>query len=155
MSERSIIENKIKRKTSEIQNLERKIEAAKVYVQALNDVLKEIDRESNDSDDSPTTLRKGSAVAQAYDVIKSAGEPVHIDDILTRIGKEITRESKASLTSSLAAYVRREEIFTRPAPNTFGLTELGHFDLAEEEDDEPPEGFGKDASTDLSDEIPF
>lgn len=155
MSERSIIEGKIKRKTTEIQSLERKVEAAKIYLQALNDILKAIDKESHDGPAGAAMFRKGSAVAQAHDVILEAGQPVYIDDILTRLGKEVTRESKASLTSSLAAYVRREEVFTRPAPNTFGLVGLKHFESSDDSQDGPPEGFGEVPPSSDSDEIPF
>lgn len=51
-------------------------------------------------------------------------------------------KAEISLASSLAAYVRKGEIFTRPAPNTFGLVELGHKTIIEEEAG-PPAGFGQ------------
>jgi hypothetical protein len=86
-------------------------------------------------------------------VILSRGRPVHIDDLLQALGRDNTREAKASLGSSLAAYVRREEIFTRPAPNTFGLIELGHQNRPKST--EPPEGFGRLSSPDSDDKIPF
>jgi len=155
VSEQTIIESKIKRKESEIQSLEKKIETAKVYLQALNDIQKAIENESDGDLGVPAMLRKGSAVAQAHDVILEEGKPVHIDDILTRTGKGTTREAKASLTSSLSAYVRRSEIFTRPAPNTFGLIDLGHFEVIEEKESEPPEGFGEAHPPSVGDEIPF
>lgn len=151
MSERAIIEDRIRRKEAEVQSLERKLEVARVYVQALSDVLREIDRSSGATDTHETALRRGSSVALAREVILKAGAPVHIDELLARLGREVSRETKASLTGSLAAYVRREEIFTRPAPSTFGLIELGH-SAVEGEPDEVPAGFGKDA---VDDEIPF
>jgi len=49
---------------------------------------------------------------------------MHVMDILKAMGREPTRESRASLSSSLAAYVRRGEVFTRSKPNTFGLAEF-------------------------------
>lgn len=152
MSERTIIEERVRRKEAEVQSLEKKLEVARVYLQALADVLRAIER-ATDSEPQETALRKGSAVANARQIILSAGTPVHIDDLLTRLGREVTRETKASLTGSLAAYVRREEIFTRPAPSTFGLIELGHLKNEEEEPNALPEGFG--SSADLDDEIPF
>jgi hypothetical protein len=151
MSNRAIIEDRIRRKEAEVQSLERKLEVARVYVQALSDVLRDIDRASGDGEAPETALRRGSSVARAREVILEAGAPVHIDDLLARLGKEVTRETKASLTGSLAAYVRRDEIFTRPAPSTFGLIELGH-SKGEDEPDDVPAGFGKEA---VDDEIPF
>ena len=50
---------------------------------------------------------------------------MYLDELLGALGKLVTRETKASLTSSLAAYVRKNEIFTRTAPSTCGLVELG------------------------------
>ena len=46
---------------------------------------------------------------------------------------------------SLAAYVRKGEIFTRSGPNTFGLIELGHVNENKANPEhEPPAGFGED-----------
>ena len=159
MSERSVIENKIKRKESEIQTLERKLKTARIYLQALRDIQGAIENDTADEGSSGTHLRKGSAVAQAREVILMLGTPLHIDDLIKNLGKEVTRESKASLAGSLAAYVRREEIFTRPAPNTFGLRELNHFEL-DQPPSEPPRSFGtaSNPSAELPDfdkEIPF
>ena len=58
--------------------------------------------------------------------------------------RALTPAAKSSLAGSLAAYVRQNEIFTRVAPNTYGLSELGH-DVLEltGEMEEPPEGFGR------------
>lgn len=142
MSERKAIEEKLRKKTAEIASLEEKIKAAKVYSSALRDVLRMLDS-SEEPDSGETKLRAGSATAQARDVILSRGEPVHIDDLLHAMGKEVTRDSKASLGGSLAAYVRNHDIFVRTAPATFGLIELGHTE-AEEEEEQPPAGFGED-----------
>ena len=155
MSERSIIETRIKRKESEIQSLEKKLEAGRIYLQALRDILRAIDKDTGDDGAYGTPLRKGSSVTQARERILQLGVPVHIDDLLRLLGKERTRQNKASLTGSLAAYVRREEIFTRPAPNTYGLIELQHFE-ADETPDEPPRDFGDVTSSSSPDEeIPF
>ena len=155
MSERAIIEAQLEKKIAEIQALEEKLKAAKVYVRALEDVIKAIERGGDDSVRvGDVTLRKGSLVAKARDVIVGRGSPIHIDDLLEALGREVTRETKASLTGSLAAYVRKEEIFTRPAPSTFGLIELNHFEI-EELEKAPPQSFGYSGSSDMDDEIPF
>ncbi len=157
MSERKKIEDKLRRKEQEIATFEDKIKDAKVYVKALRDVLKMLATAEVSAEEEQPQLKSGSAVAQARDAIMQNGRPLHIDDILSALGKENTRESKSSLTSSLAAYVRREEMFTRPAPNTFGLVELGHETVASPAN-EPPSGFGGQearSENDLDDEIPF
>lgn len=158
MTERDVIEAQIAKKQSEIDGLEDKIKSAKQYVAALRDVLKLIDKASkpDDSDDSETKLRAGSAVAQSRDIILNLGVPVHIDDLLEAMGKEVNRDTRASLAGSLAAYVRREDIFTRPAPNTYGLIELGHFEPIDEEEEKPPVGFGHVRPPfDDDDDVPF
>ncbi len=145
MSERQKVEEKLRRKEREIIGLEEKVKAAHVYVQALRDVLKMMgsDDVSGDDDAAAVVLRSGSAVAKAKKEILRQGTPVHISDLLEALGHDQTRKNRASLTSSLSAYVRRGEIFTRPEPNTFGLIELGQTEKTEEVVT-PPMGFGKD-----------
>jgi hypothetical protein len=143
MSEHDIIQDKIKKKEQEIQSLEDKLRTAKVYLNALHDISKAISKESHTNTET-AVLREGSAVTQARDFILRKGQPVHINDLLEGLGREMTRESRASLTSSIAAYVRRGEVFTRSAPNTFGLIELGHTNSTDSEgQSEPPDGFGQ------------
>jgi len=142
MNERKKIEDRIRKKEEEVQHLEAQARDARVYVKALQDVLKMLPRESESAVEAQSTLRVGSAVAIARDIILKRGVPVHIADLLKDMGKDLTRESRASLGSSLAAYVRKGEIFTRPAPNKFGLVELGHTEK-EEGDSEPPDDFGQ------------
>jgi hypothetical protein len=135
MNERKKIENLIKKKELETISLEEQVKGAKVYIQALQDVLKMLPKPSES-----IVLRPGSEVARAREIILSKGQPVHIAALLEALEKEPTRENRASLTSSLAAYVRRRQVFTRPAPNTFGLIELGHVNT--EDMPEPPPEFG-------------
>lgn len=155
-----VIDGKIKRKEQEIATIEKKLEVAKVYLQALRDIRSAMVSES--AGEAEPALRKGSAVARAREIILTEGAPVHIDALLERLGRPVTRDTKASLTSSLSAYVRRGEIFSRPAPNTFGLVELGHHEV-EVEVESPPSDFGRDPNVvttpsyteELDDDIPF
>jgi len=158
VNERKKIEQRVRNKELEIQELGEKIKAARIYMGALQDVLKLLPREAE-----IVTLRPGSAVAKARETILRAGKPVHISAILNALGKEGTREERASLTSSLASYVRQGEIFSRSAPNTYGLIELG-----QSQDEfgsvEPPTDFGQlvppsppknTATEEEDDEVPF
>ena len=138
MEERRKIEERLHKKEQEIANLEDRLRTARVYVQALQDILKMLDAD----DGGDKVLKAGSAVAKARDAILKAGKPLHVTTILESLGRDASREGRSSLTSSLAAYVRRGEIFTRPAPNTFGLSDLGHKTTEAGEEDGPPEGFG-------------
>jgi hypothetical protein len=160
MIDRAAIELRFRKKKAEIAALEDKLRTAKAYLAALTDILK-LDG-SDASEAAEVKLREGSAAAQARAIIKARGEPVHIDVLLRDMGKEVTRDSKASLAGSLAAYVRRDEIFSRPAPNTYGLIELGH-QTTEEEEAQPPEHFGRSSDarpvpafdSDLDSDVPF
>ena len=98
---------------------------AKAYIQATEDALKLIAKEAAGGKQPQRSLRKGSAPAKAYRALHSAGHPMHITTLVEAIGKAVTRKSRGALASSLSAYARRGEIFTRTAPNTFGLLEFG------------------------------
>jgi hypothetical protein len=155
MSDRLVIIERLQKKEAEIQSLEEKIRAARIYVQALQDVLNVLEKDGATST-ADTGPRRGSAVTQAREIISKSGKPVHINELLNALGKLNTRENRASLTSALAAYVRRGEIFTRPAPNTFGLIELGHTERDDAPQDELPSDFGRaQPATSMDDEIPF
>jgi single-stranded DNA-specific DHH superfamily exonuclease len=142
---RERFEEKIRRKEIEIQNHENKIKEAKIYLQALQDAMKLLRQEGGDtgisvsskSSESTVALRPKSSVGQAYQLIKNTGKPLHINEILVGIGKEINKKERASLAGSLSAYVKRQQIFARTAPNTFGL-------IGMEKELEPPDDFGVD-----------
>lgn len=158
MSERHKLEDRIRRKQSEISALEEKLKAAKVYLSALRDIAKMLD--ADDEEVAPEgKLKAGSSVALAREIILKRGQATHVDDLLEDMGRAVTAANRSSLVGSISAYVRKEEIFSRVAPNTFGLLELGHTEEGEGvEDDEPPAGFGQAPvgfSDDLEDDIPF
>jgi hypothetical protein len=155
MGDRAKVEDKLRRKEAEIVSLEEKIRTARVYVQALRDVLRVLSEDEEEDVNADTTLKPGSTVAQARDAILALGKPLHVNDILREMGKAVTRESKNSVIGSISAYVRRGEIFTRPAPNTFGLVEMGH-QQSTGNVTEPPEDFGAPIDRESEDEAdPF
>lgn len=159
MSERERIEERLRRKEAEMLGLEEKLKSTRVYVQALRDVLSMLDVPASEpvtaEETEESVLRPGSAVALARDVILRRGEPMHVNDILLAMGRESTRETQASLIGSISAYVRRDKIFTRPAPNTFGLAELDHT-RPNNGDVRPPLGFGRiKPGIDSDDDLPF
>jgi hypothetical protein len=154
MSARQKIEAMIRQKEQELEELNKEIELTRTYIAALHDVMKVLPRDKAAMGSNEGLLRAGSAVAEARNLIRDEGHPLHVDVLLRRMGKPLTRESRASLAGSIAAYVRREEIFTRPAPNTFGLIEMEQRQPDHEEEGEgvsgevadavPPEDFGTD-----------
>jgi hypothetical protein len=151
MAGRNKIEERILKKEQEIQELEMKIREARAYVQALQDVAKLLPRGPETEKSADAVLRPGSAIADARSAILKAGKPMHIIDLLRAMGREVNRKNKIGVSGSIAAYVRRGEIFTRPKPNTFGLIELAQTngkyeksDTAASKMDEPPDDFGID-----------
>src|SRR5262249_24955168 len=138
------IQERLRKKEQEIQGLEERLRNARTYVAALQDILKLLagQEDRHPPNVSRAILRAGSAGDQARQVILRNGAPVHISAPADAIGQD-TGEGRISLASSLAAYVRKAEIFTRPAPNTFGLVELGHRTIPVEDEDGPPAGFGQ------------
>lgn len=94
-------------------------------------------------------MRPGSDMSRARDLIRQVGKPMHINDILKGLGKEVNASNKTSISGSLDNYVRREQVFTKTAPRTYGLVEFGN-GMA----DEPPPGFGLDNGKDEEDQ-PF
>ena len=145
MDDRQKIQNRLRKKEQEVHALEERLRTARTYVQALQDVLKLLDGEKNNEAPVVATesvLRPGSSVHKARMAILTSAAPMHINALIEAIGGDSSREGRISLASSLAAYVRKGEIFTRPAPNTFGLLELGHKTIPDE-DDGPPVGFGQ------------
>ena len=69
--------------------------------------------------------REGTDIARSMTALNLSGKPMHIDDLLRAIGKEVTKANRLSLAGSLAGYVRERKWFTRTAPNTFGLIGMG------------------------------
>jgi hypothetical protein len=132
----------IERKQAEIRELEVQIREAKSYLQALRDSAKLLPKESDNNGVASAgfNLRPGTSLAKVRDIIKEIGVPMHINDILTRLGKTIDKQNRVSLVGTLGSYSRKGRVFSRTAPNTFGLLELGH---SEAVGDELPEMFGK------------
>lgn|SRR5579871_2733048 len=72
---------------------------------------------------APPRLRKGlSQVDMAFDILRKARSPLHVNQIIERIqtqfGVSVDRES---LVSSLTKKVARADRFQRPEKNTFAL----------------------------------
>ncbi len=156
---------KIEKKNQEVRELESQIREANAYIQGLHDVVKIIPKENGDDYPPERKLRPNSDMAKAQDFLRKVGKPLYVGEILEGIGKGDTKRHRLSLSGSLGDYVRKGEIFNRPAPNTFGLIEFTSSQEAEESEAgskeaamasslEPPENFGLSASQNTEDD-PF
>ncbi len=141
MELRKELKRKIERKQAEIRQWEEqtrelsaRVREGLAYVSGLEETLKLLPKET--AAETAMALRPDSALAKAREIILKAGKPLHIAELLKALDRPINHNTRAALSGSLAAYVRKNEVFTRPAPNTFGLVEL------ERLTDEPPADFG-------------
>jgi hypothetical protein len=125
MGARENLQKLADKKVQEIADLEHQIDMAKAYLQAIQDGIKALPRDvqpnGGTSDDRVGELRSGTLLAKARDALQSHGRPMHVNNILQAIGIENTKGNRVSLVGSLGSYVRKGQVFTRPAPNTFGL----------------------------------
>jgi hypothetical protein len=148
MGARESLQKLLDRKQAEITRLEQEIRDAKVYIQGVQDAFRLLPKEDQKPAPQPT-LRPGTAMALVESFLKSSGKPQHISAILEAQGKENTKENRVSLSGSLGGYAKDGRIFTRPAPNTFGLIEFNSVASSEDESLEEnqeldlPEGFGQ------------
>jgi|SRR5271170_1148033 hypothetical protein len=123
MSLRSELLKRVEKKQVEIREHEDRIREATAYIQGLQDTLKLIPKEE-EFEMQDVTLRHGSNVGKAREALRAAGKPLHITEILKAIGQPIDKKHRLALGGSIASYARRASIFTKAAPNTFGLIEF-------------------------------
>lgn len=135
MGMRRKIEERIEKKEQEIRLLETQIKEAQAYVQAMQDTLRMLPREDANAVDVEAQLKPDSTVGKTLALLKKANRPLHIKEILHGLGKQDSKKHRVSLAGSLGWYVRKEKLFSRPLPNTFGLRGK---DIAEE----LPDDFG-------------
>lgn len=114
------LERMADKKRQELATLQRMTRDAEMYLSALEDALKKCPKEGA----AAPVLRPESDLARARDFIRLKGTPQHVSEILKGINKEPNKANRVSLSGSLGGYVRKGHIFTKPAPNTFGLIEL-------------------------------
>lgn len=154
MDVREGIERKVELKRKEVAELELKIREQLAYIRALEDTLRLMDGEDG-AETAVRGMRPDSDVGKSQEALKKAGKPLYISDLLKAIGKPDDKRNRISLAGTLAGYVRRQHVFTRPGPNTFGLIEFAPNDAGKvkPEDPQPPDDFGVSAITD--DDVPF
>ena len=117
---------RIDKKRKEIVSLEREVAKAEAYIEAMQDALKLVERmTAAPRHQQESGLRNGSFPAKALPVLQRSGRPMHLVALLDAMGEPANTKNKRAVASSLSAYARKGDIFTRTAPNTFGLIEFG------------------------------
>jgi hypothetical protein len=135
------------KKEAEIRELELRIREAQAYVQAIDDLMKFLPRETAAETDN-AALRPDSLLAKAREAIRSAGKPLPIADIVKALGKQPDKRNRVSLAGTLSSYARKGKVFLKTAPNTFGLIDLESASPNQngnepKEEEDIPEDFGK------------
>lgn len=64
-----------------------------------------------------------SSVGWTVKVLKEAGEPTHVDEIVSRIEKRGHKVKKTTLVGNIARYIKQGKVFYRAGPNVYGLIE--------------------------------
>jgi hypothetical protein len=142
MGIRENLQKLLTRKLEEIAALELQVRETRAYVQGLQDSMKFLPRDGAGVNGvAEHVLREGSALAKTRDVLKAAGSPMTIVDILKALGKPQDKSNRVSLAGTLSGYSREGKVFARTAPNTFGLIEFRGVQ-SESEGDDIPENFG-------------
>lgn len=128
---RSDLEKRIKKKGSEIREINTKItelESQRLACEAVINELESIIRLLPKDDLSVQIvkqLRFGTDVYKAREALELARKPLYIKELIEKIGEQPTRNRRSSLSSQLSAYANKNEIFVKTAPNTFGLIDYG------------------------------
>ena len=120
------------------QRVERLEDALRHYEEVYN-VMNGVPSSGSSGVSGDGTVKSGSQAEKVIRVLSDAGEPVHINEIMARMGIECTMSAKNSLAGSLSRYVRQGQIFTRPAPGTFGLIEWEEPESQKPSVDDTPE----------------
>lgn len=67
-------------------------------------------------------VKSMSQVEMTYDILRSAGRPLHIAEIITLVAKRYAVQlDRESIVSALAKRVARKDRFLRTGPNTFSV----------------------------------
>jgi hypothetical protein len=90
---------------------------------ALDAQLRAIRRlKSSEPEKQQRKEKSMSQVDMVYDVLRAAGKPLHISDILERVEKAFgQRLDRESVVSSLVKKIRRQDRFVRTDRNVFAL----------------------------------
>jgi hypothetical protein len=69
------------------------------------------------------TISPTSSIGLTIEVLRQAGKPLRIQEILKRLDAGGHKTGKNTLVGGLSRYVKQKRVFYRPHPSTFGLLE--------------------------------
>ena len=112
MGARETLQRLADRKSQEIADLERQIDMARAYLQAIQDSIKALPRELSlpqKGEEISFDLRPGTLLARARAAIQNNGSPMHISALLSAIGIDNTKKARVCPAKPIwsGALVRR------------------------------------------------
>jgi hypothetical protein len=146
------LRRRIDKKRRELERLESDLRDGQAYLRGLEDTYRLLEGEGEEA-----SLRPGSDLAKTQDILKKAGHPLHINEILASLGKPTDKKSKESLSGSLSAYARDKRVFSKAGPNRFGLLDMPVTQDQKSQESgrtEPPDDFGSVGNI-TDDDVPF
>ena len=98
----------------------------RVQIRCLEAQLRALKSLGSTSDDSsaPRRGRPPSGKSQVdivFDILRTTGSPLHIDEILKLAARRRKNLDRESVVSAITKYINRHERFVRTAPNTFAI----------------------------------
>lgn len=63
-------------------------------------------------------------MARAQAAVLAAQHPLHIDELLRALGRDVNKRNRTSLAGSIGGYARRGRVFVKSGPNTFSVSTL-------------------------------
>lgn len=123
-------EAELRRLQQEMKELEMQMAQGHAYIQGLREILPKAERreqarggegENISPNGATSEFREGSGPQMAKMALEASEKPLHLSEILEKIGQENTKKNRLSLGSTLSRYARNEHIFIKAGPNIFGL----------------------------------
>jgi hypothetical protein len=123
--EQEVIEltNALKDLHLQVAEIEASIAEARILVSAWEEIVSDLPSGSQARSEASRKIRPNSNVDLTLKILRQEMKPMHINEIMERLGIVPNKRNRSSLSGTLGPYVREEKVFTRPAPNTFGLKE--------------------------------
>lgn len=110
----------IKREQTDVTERNKELVTLRERVTAFEEALRWFPKNGEDGN-----LREGTQMADIRDIIRKAGKPLTLTEILKALNLEGDDKKKNSIRGSLAGYAREGRVFTKEQePDTFGLLEF-------------------------------
>lgn len=121
----------IEREKQEAQELQLTLSNKLSRISAFEEILKLIPDNGiqTKSNSVERTLRYGGLPQKTQSLLSREGKPLHIKEILERLDLPLTKANYLALASSIGTYAKNQRIFSKTAPNTFGLIDFAKSDL--------------------------